>query len=63
MTLIADRYFQIGEGFVRELEFSRLTFKLNGAMDGEKEEIFAQSTQVTKDFLELALVSSNQIQY
>jgi len=42
---------------VRELEFSKIWFRLNTADEGEKEDIIADKKLDTRDFLEQALVS------
>lgn len=47
---------EIGEGLVRELDFSKLTLRMNKNETGDKEEIFAELKGIsTKDFLERAM--------
>lgn len=46
----------IGEGFVKELEFSRTYLRLNEADEGDKDDIVAEWKGETKHFLESALV-------
>lgn len=48
---------QIGEGFVRELDFSRIWIRINAADDdSEKEEVIAEYKTDTRAFLEHCLV-------
>ncbi len=47
---------QVGEGFVKELDFSRLRLRMNENADGEKEEVFAELAVDTKNFLDQTLV-------
>lgn len=46
---------EIGEGFVKELDFSQITLRLNNNDESEKEEIFAELKMSTRDFLERAM--------
>lgn len=48
---------QIGEVFIRELDFSRLTLRLNENDDGDKDEVFAEYKLDTRELLEASLVS------
>ncbi|KAK4689249.1 hypothetical protein P7C73_g857, partial [Tremellales sp. Uapishka_1] len=43
---------QVGEGFVRELDFSRIWLRINAADDSEKEDIVAEFKCEAKDFLD-----------
>ncbi|EIW70089.1 hypothetical protein TREMEDRAFT_71520 [Tremella mesenterica DSM 1558] len=43
---------QVGEGFVRELDFSRIWLRINAADDSDKDDIVAEFKCDTKDFLE-----------
>lgn len=52
-----NKWDQVGEGFVKELDFSRIRIRLNENGDGEKEEILAECAMNTKEFLEMSLVS------
>jgi Ca2+-dependent lipid-binding protein len=55
-----QKWDQIGEGFVRELDFSRIWFRLNAADDSEKEDIVAEFRCDIKEFLELCLGSPQE---
>jgi Ca2+-dependent lipid-binding protein len=55
-----QKWDQIGEGFVRELDFSRIWFRLNAADDSAKEDIVAEFRCDTKEFLELCLGSPQE---
>ena len=46
----------IGEGVVKELDFSRVWLRLNEADEGDKDDIIAQWRGDAKDFLEKTLV-------
>lgn len=52
---------QVGEVFIRELDFSRITLRLNENDDGEKEEIFAECKCDTRELLETSMVSSKPV--
>ncbi|WWD20758.1 hypothetical protein CI109_105235 [Kwoniella shandongensis] len=43
---------QVGEGFIRELDFSRVWLRINAADENDKEDIVAEFKCDTKDFLE-----------
>ncbi|CCA70918.1 related to TCB3-protein localized to membranes, bud-enriched [Serendipita indica DSM 11827] len=45
----------VGEGFIKELDFGRVWFRLNGNGDGEKEDIIAEYKVDAKEFLDRAL--------
>ena len=54
----------IGEGFVKELQFSRVYLRLNEADEGDKDDIIAEWKGQTKAFLESCLVRTcNTCQY
>jgi len=46
----------IGEGFIKELDFGRIWFRLNVADDGDKDDIIGEYQEDVKKFLEQALV-------
>ena len=46
----------IGEGVIKELDFSRVWLRLNEADEGDKDDIIAQWRGDAKDFLEKTLV-------
>lgn len=46
----------VGEGFIKELDFSQLWFRLNEADEGSKEDIIGEWKCDAKKFLENALV-------
>jgi Ca2+-dependent lipid-binding protein len=48
---------QIGEVFVRELDFSRITLRLHENDENEKEDVYAQVQVDTRNLLESAIVS------
>jgi hypothetical protein len=48
---------QIGEGFIRELDFSRIWLRINADADDGGEDIVAEFKCDTRDFLEQCLVS------
>jgi hypothetical protein len=48
---------QVGEGFIRELEYSRVWLRLNGNSPDENEDIIAEFKCDTKDLLEQCYVS------
>ena len=48
---------QVGEGFVKELDFSQVWLRLNANEDSDKEDIVAECRLGAKAFLEQALVS------
>ena len=50
------RFDQVGEGFVKELDFGQVWLKLNENDDSEKEAIVAECRMDVKDFLEQTLV-------
>ncbi|OXB34399.1 transmembrane protein [Cryptococcus neoformans] len=43
---------QVGEGFIRELDFSRVWLRINAADENSKEDVVAEFKCETKDFLE-----------
>lgn len=43
---------QVGEGFIRELDFSRVWLRINAADENSKEDVVAEFKCDTKDFLE-----------
>ena len=45
----------VGEGFIKELDFGRVWFRLNGNGDSEKEDLIAEYKADAKDFLHRAL--------
>jgi Ca2+-dependent lipid-binding protein len=47
----------VGEGFVKELDFSQVWLRLNEADEGEKDDIIGQWKGDTKAFLQSCLVS------
>lgn len=51
------RWEQVGEGFIKELDFGKIWVRLNGNEEGEREDIIAQYTFDAKPFLERCLVS------
>ncbi|KLT44354.1 tricalbin [Cutaneotrichosporon oleaginosum] len=50
-----QRWDQVGEGFVRELDFGRTWLRINANDDDEKEDIVAEVQMETREFLEQAL--------
>ncbi|KAF7437156.1 hypothetical protein PC9H_003992 [Pleurotus ostreatus] len=46
----------VGEGFVKELDFGQVLFRLNEADEGEKDDIVAEWKGKAKDFLDSTLV-------
>jgi hypothetical protein len=46
----------VGEGFIKEMDFSKVWFKLNEADEGSKEDIVGLFVDKAKPFLEKALV-------
>lgn len=46
----------VGEGFVKEIDFSQVWFRLNDAPEGDKDNIISQWKGDTKTFLKSALV-------
>jgi Ca2+-dependent lipid-binding protein len=50
-----QRWDQVGEGFVRELDFGRTWLRINANDDDDKEDIVAEVQMETRDFLEQAL--------
>lgn len=50
----------VGEGFVKELDFGQVLFRLNEADEGEKDDIVAEWKGKAKDFLDSTLVSARQ---
>lgn len=48
---------QVGEGFIRELDFSRVWLRINAADENSKEDVVAEFKCETKDFLERCIVS------
>jgi Ca2+-dependent lipid-binding protein len=46
----------VGEGFIREVDFSRVWLRLNEADEGDKDDIIAEWKGDAKQFLKLALV-------
>lgn len=48
---------QVGEGFIRELDFSRVWLRINAADENNKEDVVAEFKCETKDFLERCIVS------
>jgi Ca2+-dependent lipid-binding protein len=50
------RWDQVGEGFIKELDFSRVWLRLNQNEDGQKEDIVGELKTYTKAFLEECLV-------
>jgi hypothetical protein len=49
---------QIGEGFIKELDFGRVWLRLNENDEGDKDDIIAEWKGDAKDFLEKTLVST-----
>jgi len=49
---------QVGEGFIKELDFSKIWLRLNENDEGEKEDIIAQFKFDAKPFLQSTLVST-----
>lgn len=47
----------VGEGFVKELDFSQVWIRLNEAEEGDKDDIIAEWRGDTKGFLSSTLVS------
>ena len=47
---------QVGEGFVKELDFGQVWFRLNEADEGDKDDIIAEWKGKAKDFLDVTLV-------
>lgn len=47
----------IGEGFVKEMDFSRIRLRLNVADEGDKDEIIGEWKGETKVFLSQSMVS------
>lgn len=54
---------QVGEGFVKELDFGRVWLRLNENDEGDKEDIIAEYKLDAKEFLERSLVSTAYITY
>ena len=50
---------QVGEGFIRELDFSRIWIRINEDADGDRDDIIAEFRGDTKDFLEQCIVSGS----
>lgn len=50
-----QRWDQVGEGFVRELDFGRTWLRINANDDTQKEDIVAEVQMETREFLEQAL--------
>ncbi|WVQ85964.1 hypothetical protein IAT38_008132 [Cryptococcus sp. DSM 104549] len=48
---------QVGEGFVRELDFSRVWLRINAADENSKEDVVAEYKADTKDFLEQCITA------
>lgn len=48
--------YQVGEGFVRELDFGRIWLRINADADDGGEDIVAEFKCDTRDFLEQCLV-------
>ncbi|KAJ8517020.1 hypothetical protein ONZ45_g5719 [Pleurotus djamor] len=48
---------QVGEGFVKELDFGQVWFRLNEADEGDKDDIIAEWKGKAKDFLDVTLDS------
>jgi Ca2+-dependent lipid-binding protein len=48
----------VGEGFIKEMDFSQVWFRLNEADEGSKEDIIGEWKDSAKAFLEKALVGS-----
>ncbi|KZO90442.1 hypothetical protein CALVIDRAFT_542695 [Calocera viscosa TUFC12733] len=49
---------QVGEGFIKELDFSQVWLRLNEHEEGEKEELVAELRMDSKKFLEMTLDKS-----
>ena len=47
----------VGEGFMKELDFGRVWFRLNDGIENEKDDIIAECREDAKPFLQAALVS------
>lgn len=50
-----QRWDQVGEGFVREIDFGRTWLRINANGDDDKEDIVAEVQMETRDFLDQAL--------
>ena len=50
----------VGEGFIKELDFGRVWFRLNENDEGEKDDIVAEYKCEARRFLEKALVSLHE---
>jgi Ca2+-dependent lipid-binding protein len=51
------RWEHVGEGFIKEVDFSRVWLRLNEAEEGDKDDIIAEWKGDAKPFLQSALVS------
>lgn len=47
----------VGEGFMKEVDFGRVWFRLNDGAENEKDDIIAECKEDAKTFLQAALVS------
>lgn len=56
-----NRWDQVGEGFVRELDFGRVQLRINANDDMDKEDIVAQTEMDTREFLERTLNKETNI--